>query len=163
MPSPEFPRREMPFREGIGGFSLTLKRNCAISPAGLLCVFAGLSVASAAIGIGFAIAGAWPVLPFVGLEIAALGAAFVLYARRAADYERIELAPGCLLVEVAEAQRTERYELDPRRARIVVEREKGCGARVLLREAGKEVEVGRHLDALTRLEFADELSRRLRI
>jgi uncharacterized membrane protein len=163
MPIPEFPRREVPFRDGTDGFSLTLKRNCSISPAGLLSVFAALSVASAAIGIGFAIAGAWPVLPFVGLEIAALGAAFVLYARRATDYERIELARDCLLVEVAEAQRTERYRLDPRRARIVVEKGNGYGARVLLREAGKEVELGRHLDAQARLEFAAELSRRLRI
>jgi uncharacterized membrane protein len=147
----------------MGGFSLTLKRNCSISPAGLLGVFAALSVASAAIGTGFAIAGAWPVLPFVGLEIAALGAAFVLYARRAGDYERIELAQGRLIVEVAEAERLVQYRLDPRRARVVLEQGQGYGARVLLREAGKEVEVGRHLDAPSRIEFAGELSRRLRI
>jgi uncharacterized membrane protein len=162
-PSHELAGREFAFREGIAGFSLTLKRNCSISPAGLLGVFAALSVASAAIGTGFAIAGAWPVLPFVGLEIAALGAAFVLYARRAADYERIELVQGRLVVEVAEAERLVQYQLDPRRARVVLEQGKGYGARVLLREAGKEVEVGRHLDAPSRIEFAGELSRRLRI
>jgi uncharacterized membrane protein len=44
-----------------------------------------------------------------------------------------------------------------------VEKGQGYGARVLLREAGKEVEVGRHLDADARIEFAGELSRRLRI
>ena len=163
MPSQELPGRVFAFREGTAGFSLTLKRNCSISPAGLLCVFAALSVASAAIGIGFAIAGAWPVLPFVGLEIAALGAAFVLYARRAGDYERIELAQGRLTIEVAEAERLEQYRLDPRRARVVLERNEGYGARVLLREPGQEVEIGRHLDALARIEFAGELSRRLRI
>lgn len=129
----------------------------------MLCVFAALSVASAAIGIGFAIAGAWPVLPFVGLEIAALGAAFVVYARHAADYERIEIGTGRLVVEVSEAERKQRFELDRSRARVVVEKGSGYGARVLLREAGKEVEVGRHLDAPSRIEFADELSRRLRI
>jgi uncharacterized membrane protein len=162
-PIQALPGREFAFREGIAGFSLTLKRNCSISPAGLLGVFAGLSLASSAIGIGFAMAGAWPVLPFVGLEIVALGAAFVLYARRAGDYERIELEPGRLVVEVAEAERLVRYRLDPRRARVVLERNEGYGARVLLREAGKEVEVGRHLDAPSRIEFAGELSRRLRI
>jgi len=126
-------------------------------------VFAGLSIASAAIGIGFAIAGAWPVLPFVGLEIAALAVAFVLYARRAGDYERIELAPGRLVVEVAEAERVVKYELDARAACVVLEKNEGYGARVLLRSPGKEVEVGRHLDAPSRVEFAAELSRRLRI
>jgi uncharacterized membrane protein len=163
MPSQELPGREFAFREGIAGFSLTLKRNCSISPAGLMGVFAALSVASAAIGTGFAMAGAWPVLPFVGLEIAALGAAFVLYARRAGDYERIELAQGRLRVEVAQAERLERYELDARAARVVLERNTGYGARVLLRGAGQEVEIGRHLDALSRIEIAGELSRRLRI
>jgi uncharacterized membrane protein len=159
MPSQEFPRREFAFREGIAGFSLTLKRNCSISPAGLLGVFAALSIVSLGIGIGFAIAGAWPVLPFVGLEVVALGVAFVLYARRATDYERIELARGRLMVEVAEAERLRHYEIDPRRAQIVVAQD----TRVLLREAEQEVEVGRHLDGPSRLEFAGELSRRLRI
>lgn len=167
-PSQDFPRRDLAFRDGSGGFSLTLKRNCSISPAGLLAVFAALSIAALTIGIGFAIAGAWLILPFAGLEIAALGAAFALYARRAADYERIELDRGRLTVEVAEAQRTARYELDPRRAQVVVERGAGYGARVWLNGtlggAGEEMlEVGRHLDAASRLDFAAELSRRLRI
>ena len=161
MPSQELPVRVFAFQEGSSGFSLTLKRNCSISPAGLLAVFAALAVVSAAIGIGFAIAGAWPVLPFVGLEVAALGVAFVAYARRAADYERIELARGRLHVEVAEAQRRVQVQLDAGRARVVLERSDGYGARVLLRDAAKEVEIGRHLDAPSRIEVAGELSRRL--
>jgi uncharacterized membrane protein len=164
-PSQDFPRRDLAFRDGSGGFSLTLKRNCSISPAGLLAVFAALSIAALAIGVGFAIAGAWMILPFAGLEVAALGTAFVLYARRAGDYERIELDRGRLTVEVAEEQRTARYELDPRRAEVVVEKQAGYGARVwLMRGAGEEkLELGRHLDAASRLEFAAELTRRLRI
>jgi uncharacterized membrane protein len=162
-PSQELPQRELPFREGHAGFSLTLKRNCSISPAGLLCVFAALSIVAVAIGIGFAIAGAWLILPFAGLEVAMLGVAFVLYARRAADYEKIELGRDRLTVEVAEAARTARYELDPRRARVELEKDEGYGARVLLRGAEEELEIGRHLDALTRVQFAAELARRLRI
>jgi uncharacterized membrane protein len=162
-PSQELPQRELPFREGHAGFSLTLKRNCSISPAGLLCVFAALSIVAVAIGIGFAIAGAWLILPFAGLEVAMLGVAFVLYARRAADYEKIELGRDRLTVEVAEAARTARYELDPRRARVFLEKDEGYGARVLLRGAEEELEIGRHLDALTRVQFAAELARRLRI
>jgi uncharacterized membrane protein len=155
------------FRDGNAGFSLTLKRNCSISPAGLLAVFAALSIAALAIGIGFALAGAWLILPFVGLEIVALGLAFALYARRAADYERIELARGRLTVEVAEAAQTSRYELDARRAQVLVQKSKGYGARVWLkgvpRGGGEEsVEIGRHLDAASRVAFAAELSRRLR-
>jgi uncharacterized membrane protein len=55
---------------------------CSISPVGLLRVFVGLALTVLAIGIGFALVGAWPVLPFAGLEVLLLGAAFVMHARR---------------------------------------------------------------------------------
>jgi uncharacterized membrane protein len=150
--------RGLPFRDGNAGFSLILKRNCSISPAGLAGVFVALAVVVLAIGTGFAIAGAWLVLPFAGLEVLLLGAAYLLYARRAADYERIELDSGRLTVEVAEAQTTSRYELEARRARVVVEKE-----RVVLRGAQEELELGRHLDAEARARLAAELQKRLRI
>jgi uncharacterized membrane protein len=163
MLSQELPRRDLAFRDEIAGFSLTLKRNCSISPAGLLYVFAALSAAALAIGIGFAIAGAWLILPFAGLEVLGMGVAFVLYARRAADYERIELTGGQLTVEVAEAARTCRYELGLRRAQVVLEKGEGYGARVWLSAGDEQLEIGRHLDAGSRVELAAALSRRLRI
>jgi uncharacterized membrane protein len=110
-----------------------------------------------AIGAGFAALGAWLVLPFAGLEVLLLGAAYLMYARHATDYERIELEAGRLIVEVAEAQRLQRYELDARRARICVEKE----ARVVLRAGEEELEIGRHLDAEARVAFARELEKRL--
>jgi uncharacterized membrane protein len=139
------------------GFSLTLKRNCSISPASLAGVFAVLALVALAIGAGFAALGAWLVLPFAGLEVLLLGAAYLMYARHAADYERIELEAGRLTVEVAQAQRLQRYELDARRARVCVERQ----ARVVLRAGEEELEIGRHLDAEARVAFARELERRL--
>jgi uncharacterized membrane protein len=57
-----------------------------MSPAGLAATFLSLAAVETAIGIGFALVGAWPVLPFAGLEVLALGAAYLAYARmRAAD------------------------------------------------------------------------------
>ena len=152
--------RELPFRDGNAGFSLILKRNCSISPAGLAGVFGALAAVVLAIGGAFAVAGAWLVLPFAGLEIAALAAAYLAYARRAADYERIELAAGRLTVEVAEAQTTSRYEMQAQLARVFVDVEQGL---VVLRGAGEELRLGRHLDAEHRAEFAAQLQKRLRI
>jgi uncharacterized membrane protein len=54
-----------------------------MSPAGLAMAFAALAVATLAIGVGFALFGAWLVLPFAGLEVLALLVAFIIYARRA--------------------------------------------------------------------------------
>jgi uncharacterized membrane protein len=155
---PREPARELPFRDGNAGFSLTLKRNCSISPAGFAGVFAALACVVVAIGAGFAVFGAWLVLPFAGLEVLLLGSAYVIHARRAADYERIELDSGRLTVEVGEAQKTLRYEIDVCRARVRLEEE-----RVVLLGAREQLELGRHLDAGTRAVFAAELQKRLRI
>jgi uncharacterized membrane protein len=155
--TPPEPARELPFRDGNAGFSLILKRNCSISPAGLAGVFAALAAVVLAIGGGFALAGAWLVLPFAGLEVLLLGVAFLAYARHAADYERIELESGRLTVEVGEARKKVRYEMDARRARVCFEKE-----HIVLRGADGQLELGRHLDADGRARLAAELHKRLR-
>jgi uncharacterized membrane protein len=135
-------------------FSRTLKRNCSISPSGLAKVFAALSLVVLAIGAGFAAAGAWLVLPFAGLEVLLLGVAFTLYARHAADYERLELDAGRLRVEVADGARVARYELNG--AKVSMEE-----GRVMVRDARGQLEVGRHLGAEARAELAAELKKKL--
>ena len=53
-----------------------------MSPAGLAMAFAALAALTLAIGVGFALVGAWLVLPFAGFEVLMLGVAFFAYARR---------------------------------------------------------------------------------
>jgi uncharacterized membrane protein len=65
-----------------------------MSPAGLAKAFAGLAAAVLAISVGFAMAGAWLVLPFAGLEVLALGAAYLAYARRFDKQEEKRLTRG---------------------------------------------------------------------
>lgn len=125
-----------------------------MSPADLARVFAALAALVLAIGAGFAAAGAWLVLPFAGLEVLLLGAAFVLHARHAADYERIELQSGRLEVEVTEADRVTRYQLQ--NARVSMEE-----GRVVLRDAKEEIEIGRHIGAEARAELVAELEKTL--
>ena len=121
-------------------------------------MFAALAVAVLAIGTGFAIAGAWLILPFAGLEVLLLGGAFVLQARHATDYERIALERGQLVVEVVDGQQRARYELDARRVRVDME-----GAWVVVRGPREALELGRHLDERSRMAFGAELKKRLRI
>jgi uncharacterized membrane protein len=135
-------------------FSLVLKRNCSMSPKALAGVFIALALVVLLIGAGFALAGAWLVLPFAGLEVLLLGGAYVAYARRAADYERLEIEAGGVSVEVAKAQGIARYRLV--NAKVSVE-----DGRVVLRDAKEELEVGRYLGAEARVELAAELQKRL--
>jgi len=153
------PQREWAFLGSSQEFSLLLKRNCSISPKGMILVFALLAVATLGIATGFALVGAWLVLPFAGLEVAALVTAFVLTARHAADYERIEIARGRLTVEVAEGRARLRHELERGALRVRHAPER---ARVLLTCAGSgEIAVGRHLDAEARVALADRLNKTL--
>jgi uncharacterized membrane protein len=53
-----------------------------MSPAGLAKVYAALAAVVLVIGAGFATVGAWLVLPFAGLEVLLLVAAYLAYAKR---------------------------------------------------------------------------------
>lgn len=67
------------------GICRQVTRHCSISPQGLALVFAALAFLSLGIATAFAALGAWLILPFAGLEVAALCAAFLVTARRAGN------------------------------------------------------------------------------
>ncbi len=156
-----YPCREFAFRGQGPGFSLVLKRNCSISPSGLLWVFGSIAGVTIGIAAVFAALGAWMVLPFAGIEIAALGIAFALNGRHAADYERIQLGDGRLVVEVCEADSVRRHEFSSALASVRIAGA-GRGMRVMLGTPGCSLEVGRHLHEQARRDLAGELDRRLR-
>jgi uncharacterized membrane protein len=141
-------------------FSVTVKRNCSISPRAALAALAAVSAVSFAIGVGFAYAGAWLVLPFAGIEIAALVAAFVVYARRAGEYERISMREGRLRVEVCDAGGSAVHEFHPAWTRVAMRRA-ASEPRLFVGSHGREVEIGRHLTVPARGVLARELQARL--
>ena len=159
--SQEIPRQELAFQGQGSGFSLLLKRNCSISPSGLIRVYGLIAVVTLGIAGAFAALGAWMILPFAGIEIVALGIAFALNGRHAGDYERIRLGEGGLEVEVCEADSVRRHRFGAVHASVKVAGE-GPSMRVLLGVPGQSLEIGRHLEEQARLELAGELKRRLR-
>lgn len=125
-----------------------IKRNCSASPWQLAVVFASLTAVAFAFGVAFAAQGLWMVLPFVGLELVAVAAAFVSYGRRAADFERIELREGRLVVERLEGSRRSELVFDLPWVKVEVTRSgagQGARVRVELVSARSRVEVGRLL------------------
>ena len=68
-----------------------LKRNCSVTPAQLGWLYASLCAVSLGIALVFWFHGAVLILPFAWLELAAVGAAFLVYARHARDGETISL------------------------------------------------------------------------
>lgn len=141
-------------------FAITSRRNCSATPRQVLLVLAATALVNLVIGVAFAVVGLWPVLPFAGLEVAALAVAFYLCGRHATDYERITIAPGRLVLEVSESDCVRTHEFNPSWVRLVASRAAG-DLRLALRSHGKEIEIGRHLDADGREQFAATLAARL--
>jgi uncharacterized membrane protein len=142
-------------------YSIEARRNCSIAPRALLIFFLVTAALSLLIASAWAMSGVWWVMPFAGLEIGALGCAFIAFGRRVGDFERIHLDDDRLLVEVRERARTSRYEFAPAWAKVETRRT-GWGCEVVVRCRGREVAVGRYLDEGGRQRLARELSVRLR-
>ncbi len=96
--------------KAAGSHEWLFKRNCSLSPAQLATWFGCLASLSLLIALAFAMMGAWVVVPFAVLEISALGLAFVMFGRHAADYERIVAQPGRLTIETSLGSRLDRIE-----------------------------------------------------
>lgn len=124
------------------GMVWTLRRNCSITPIQLGMCFGGLSLVSLVVGLFFWLQGAVLVLPFAALELLALGVAFLIHARHAADRECISVRGGELVVEVERAGRVERSEFVRDWVRIEADRSRGL---VEVKGGGRSVRVGRFL------------------
>ncbi len=141
-----------------------IKRNCSASPQQLAICFGSLVAVSFVFGVGFAAFGLWMILPFVGLELIAVGIAFLCYGRHAADVERIVVAPGTVLVERVEGLSRQRWQFDPRLSHVHVEtvgRQSGKRVRIYLLAPGVKLEFGRNLLDRARAQLAKELDRSL--
>lgn len=136
------------------------KRNCSITPRQLGGVYASLCLVSFVIAAFFFWHGAPYVAAFAGLELLAVGAALLVFARHAGDRETLTLLGRSLLVEQCHGPRVERTDLAA--DWLSVEPEAGQGSLIQLRGRGRTICVGRHLRPELRAAFAHELRQALR-
>jgi uncharacterized membrane protein len=149
---------------GIAGcateFVYIARRNNSLSSTGRRFAFGFILTVSLGIAAAFSLVfGAWPILPFAGIEMAVLYLAFRYIDRHAGDYERITIRGDSVEVEVREGRRVTRQEFKRCWAQIVCE---DGGARLALRSHGREIELGRHVNDEQRAEMALELGRELK-
>ena len=137
-----------------------LGRNCSVTPAQLGWLYASLCVVTLAIGTLFWVQGAVLILAFAWLELAAVGIAFLLYARHAADREHISLSGQRLVVELENAGRLERAEFN--REWVRVEPAVDDGSLIEVSGQGRRVIVGRYVRPELRPQLAREIRRALR-
>ncbi len=135
--------------------------NRSLGTGGRAACLAALAALPLAFGfVAAAFLGAWPVLPFAGLEVAALASAFHRIACHDGDYERLEIAGRRVRIEARTGARRVSFEGHAPWARLVV-RDRPGRCELQLRYAGKSVEIGRMLTDERRRLWAAELGRRM--
>ncbi len=148
--------------DGTGGWQIDwlLKRNCSLAPGQMLGLFAVMCLISMTIATIFWFQGARMVMSFAWIELIAVGAAMLLYARHAADRERIALHHDTLTVEYSCGSRVDRVEFQA--AWVRVEPRSGDNSLVELTGQGRRIFVGRFIRPELRRKLADELRTALR-
>lgn len=134
-----------------------LKQPCSLTPVQLAWWYASLCVVSIAVATFFWLQGATLVMVFTWIELLAVGAAFLVYSRHAADAEKIVLRHGQLVVEKETAGRIVRTEFN--REWVRVEPKNGDGSLIEVSGQGRSVWVGRYL----RPELRPALAREIRL
>ena len=161
-PAPAAPSLRFGSPAGLGDSSVQwlLRRNCAMSPAQVVAFYLSLCAWSLAIAGAFWWRGATLVMPFAGIELLAVGAALLVYARHAGDRERLLLTPGRLSVECTLGRRTDQVEFAA--AWVRIEPAHGDRSLIELSGEGKRIAVGRFVRPELRRALADELRGALR-
>ena len=136
--------------------------NRSLGPAGRRW-FLGL-VAATTLGIaGAATAiGAWPVMPFAGLEVALVMLAFHVLGLHDADFERLEIGEHEVRIESRDARSITSFVAQRAWARLVVS-ERGSRCSLGLAYAGRMVPLGRLMSDEERRNLAAELRGRIAV
>jgi len=140
-------------------FSVVSRRNASLARRERRTAFGLAAAASLSVALAFAVAGAWPVLPYAALEIALLGAAFAWVERRAGEWERVTVAGDRVIVERAGRGRCERREFNRWWLRVELDDARAREPRIRLRYAGEAMDFGTALPPARRVEVARALKR----
>jgi len=76
--------------EAAAELTLVARRNNSLSSGGRFLVLGSLAAVVLAISLGFALSGAWLILPFAGLELLVVGLAFRCMEQHAAVARRLK-------------------------------------------------------------------------
>jgi uncharacterized membrane protein len=129
--------------EGATDITLVARRNNSLSSGSRLLVWCCLAAVVLAISFGFALSGAWLILPFAGLELIVVGLAFRYMEQHAGDYERMTMHDDQVVIERRVRGSVSRFEFNRHWAQLVISEPRGTErGRMALRSHGKEVEFG---------------------
>ena len=148
-------------------FAAELRPNRSLSPRGFGILMAAICLFSLIAGLGFFLSGAWPVLGFIGLDVAAIYLAFRFSYRSGGLKETLQLSVRELAVSrIHPGGRQRHWLFQPYWAwvRLEVEETEDVGSHgsVMVTSRGRTERLGRFLAPEERRSFADALAAALR-
>jgi len=129
-----------------------------LPPRALAMILSLVAAMNAAFALYFVLRGAWPVMPFMGLDVVLLAWAFRAVSREARREEHIVLTPSLLSI----ARRpphgpVDETILNPYWVRVQMDEPPGHASQLTLWSHGKGVRIGAFLPPAERASFAAKL------
>lgn len=145
--------------DGDGDVRIRIRPNRSLSPQAILPLFFAAAAVLVTIGIGFTLLGAWPVLPFAGLEIVMIGAVLRWMHRHHDDYELVIVAGDRVRVIRRSGQQEREAEFNRHWARVSMTPSGSArhSMQVHVGSHGRYVEIGAAVREEDRRRLADEI------
>src|SRR5437764_11921014 len=112
--------------------------NRSLGPQGRRWFLAALISTTFAVATAAMLIGAWPVMPFAGLEVALVALAFRVVRLHDGDFERLEVRGDEVVLEARQARAVSRFVANRPWTRVVV-RTRGSRCTLNLAYAGRSV------------------------
>jgi uncharacterized membrane protein len=144
-------------------FLLLARPNRSLSARGRICWLMLIGASALTLGVAASAIGAWPVLPFAGLEVLLVWFAFRVLGRHDADYEMLQVSGNVFFWELRFGNDLQRLSGNPNWAHVAQSDATGGAVKQLqLTYAGKCVNVGSMMNERQRRELAEIVGRSFR-
>lgn len=152
----------MSAQEGGFLFDAELRPHRSLSPQGFLWLMSGICLVSFAAGLACYLAGAWPVIGFMGADVLLIYFAFRVNYRRAHMREILQLKPGQLRVQrINHWGETQTWDFQTYWLQVLLDEQADGDNRLTLRSHGRSLVIGSFLPPRERVEVAAALRRAL--
>ncbi len=140
-------------------FSAVLTPHRSLGPTGFMVLMAAVCLVSFGTGLFFYLLGAWPVIGFMGLDVALIYIAFKLNFRALRLYETVDLTQDSLTVtRVAPSGKTQSWRFNPYWVKLSVHERIGRSSELSIASHGERLVFASFLTDEEREDFASALS-----
>jgi uncharacterized membrane protein len=139
-------------------FAAILTPHRSLGPKGFAVLMTAVCLVSFGTGLLFYLIGAWPVVGFMGLDLALIYIAFKLNYRAARLYEAVDLTPGALTVtRVQPSGKAESWSFNPYWVKLKLEDRIGRSSELSIASHGRRLVFATFLTDPEREDFAHAL------